>query len=346
MNLSLKRLLTKQHTAEHSLPIYASIYFENLIGKYRSLDAADIPTESKSKLDGIAAKKSNGSTLTWEELYTFDLLLARLLPSVELPRKVWNLRNRYRDVAGMREYDAYLASRPPDYLAGMPESGERGEPTGEGKSEKDTPTAPAPSTATQAALRADVEFLLAQIHLRYAIRPAWEQEREFVSRFVAVMTGVGLLWLILYTVFIHYGVMWQATTLTVVLFVGMMGGLVSIQQRYQSASDEGDPVHNISVLRWSGFGVLVSPITGALFASIFYIVFAAGLVQGSLFPVFQTSGTTSGLFAFFEYATPTVPVDYAKLIVWSFIAGFFERLVPDTLSRFVTKQAMIGQGSA
>ena len=125
MNLSLKRLLTKQHTAEHSLPIYASIYFENLIGKYRSLDAADIPTESKSKLDGIAAKKSNGSTLTWEELYTFDLLLARLLPSVELPRKVWNLRNRYRDVAGMREYDAYLASRPPDYLAGMPESGER-----------------------------------------------------------------------------------------------------------------------------------------------------------------------------------------------------------------------------
>ena len=356
INLSLKHMFSGKGAKRNGLPQYASIYFENLLGKYRSLDAATIPPTSRNKLEEIAAKRSDG-TLAWDDLYAFDLLLARLLPKEELPRKVWSLRNRYRDVAGLREYDAYLASRPPDYLAVSSESGPRSskdglssqvhEDTGAPPSTRD-PGSPNPSsTGPETALRADIEFLLAQVHLRYALRPAWEGERDFVSRFVAGLTGVGLAWLMLYPLLLKLEIVREASTLTVVLFVGMMGGLVSIQQRYQSASDEGDPVHNIAVLRWGGFGVLVSPISGALFAGIFYIVFVAGLVQGSLFPAFAAKTENPlGLFAFFASATPTLMVDYAKLVVWSFIAGFFERMVPDTLSRFVAKQAMMGKGTA
>jgi hypothetical protein len=38
--------------------------------------------------------------------------------------------------------------------------------------------------------------------------------------------------------------------------------------------------------------------------------------------------------------------DYAKLMVWSFLAGFAERLVPDTLSRFVAQGTSKGGGKA
>jgi hypothetical protein len=89
------------------LPGYGLLYFDNLYGEYRSLPAERVIPEVKAIVDEILMKKQNAS-LAWNDLYTFDLLLARLQPPEKLPRKVWNLRSRYRDVAGLREYEAYL----------------------------------------------------------------------------------------------------------------------------------------------------------------------------------------------------------------------------------------------
>jgi hypothetical protein len=70
--------------------------------------------------------------------------------------------------------------------------------------------------------------------------------------------------------------------------------------------------------RGIGSGILVSPILGAVFAIILYFFFAGGLVTGSLFP---------------EFKLPLDGINVAKLVIWSFIAGFAERFVPDRLDQ-------------
>lgn len=301
---------------EKLLPGYGSLYFDNLYGEYRSLPAERVIPEVKAIVDEILMKKQNAS-LTWDDLYTFDLLLARLQPPEKLPRKVWHLRSRYRDVAGLREYEAYLASKPPD-LAGR---------------------------AEELDLRADIEYLLRELHLRYAIRPFREKTRDWLSKWVAYLTLIGLVWVVLFTVLANRGFGIKATTLTVVLFVGAMGGLVSMQQRFQSASAEGDPIHNVSELMHGWFSIFLSPISGAIFATVLYLIMTAGLLEGALFPKIvaftpenSAKITVLDFRKFLLETGPSTGADYAKLLVWSFIAGFAERFVPDTLSRFIEKK--------
>jgi hypothetical protein len=307
------------------LPGYGLLYFDNLYGEYRSLPAERVIPEVKAIVDEILMKKQNAS-LAWDDLYTFDLLLARLQPPEKLPRKVWNLRSRYRDVAGLREYEAYLASKPPD-LAGK---------------------------AEELDLRADIEYLLGELHLRYAITPFREKTRDWLSKWVAYLTLIGLMWVVLFTVLANRGlVSIKTTTLTVVLFVGAMGGLVSMQQRFQSASAEGDPIHNVSELMHGWFSIFLSPISGAIFATVLYLIMTAGLLEGALFPkiVAFTPENSAKIIVldflkFLLETGPSTSADYAKLLVWSFIAGFAERFVPDTLSRFIVKKETDSKASA
>jgi hypothetical protein len=139
----------------------------------------------------------------------------------------------------------------------------------------------------------------------------------------------------------------------VVLFVGAMGGLVSMQQRFQSASAEGDPIHNVSELMHGWFSIFLSPISGAIFATVLYLIMTAGLLEGALFPkiVAFTPENNAKIIVldFLKFLLETGPStgpDYAKLLVWSFIAGFAERFVPDTLSRFIVKKETDSKASA
>jgi hypothetical protein len=87
---------------------------------------------------------------------------------------------------------------------------------------------------------------------------------------------------------------------------------------------------------------LIPPIVGAIAALVLYMAFAANLITGDLFPHFacnEPSGTPSSLPAdcskfgslLSSVDDPTKAADFAKVLVWSFIAGFAERLVPSTL---------------
>ena len=58
------------------------------------------------------------------------------------------------------------------------------------------------------------------------------------------------------------------------------------------------------------------------------------------------NATGVGLMDLLEHGRPTSTSNYAKLIIWSFLAGFAERFVPDTLSRFISKREGDNRGSA
>jgi hypothetical protein len=219
----------------------------------------------------------------------------------------------------------------------------------------------------------------------------------------------------------------QPTTLGVVAFVGVIGGFLSVLQRIQSSPSEGDAIYNLAAITHGTWSIYLSPFSGGIFALLLYVIFAAGILQGTIIPDLTPgnpqptpatnnaantntaatptpqqgtpanaantnaantnaantnaantnaantnaaatstpqqgtpagSGTNANTqsntpaaaapaplgqgLSLKEFLLKTGPSDathYALLILWSFLAGFAERLVPDTLNRLVTKQA-------
>ncbi len=115
---------------------------------------------------------------------------------------------------------------------------------------------------------------------------------------------------------------------------GLLGGFVSIQQRLKKFGNE-----DLELLSRSWFQVLLIPVYGGIFALVLYVGFLSKLVDGSLFPQFSSTPfstpipTTEDIRNFFSQTYPSTGPDLAKLLFWSFVAGFSERFVPQILSQ-------------
>jgi hypothetical protein len=113
---------------------------------------------------------------------------------------------------------------------------------------------------------------------------------------------------------------------------GLLGGFVSIQQRLKRLTDE-----ELELLASSWFQIVLIPIYGGVFALVLYVAFLSKMVEGNLFPRFssppfsQPLPTTADVRNFFSLTYPTTGEDLAKLLFWSFVAGFSERFVPQIL---------------
>jgi hypothetical protein len=118
---------------------------------------------------------------------------------------------------------------------------------------------------------------------------------------------------------------------------GLVGGFVSIEQRLKDVNDE-----ELDLLSRSWYQILLIPVYGGIFALVLYVAFLGGIIEGALFPRltipgFGTPPSTQDLTNLFISTYPTTGVDVAKLIFWSFVAGFSERLVPQIISKTENK---------
>jgi len=339
-------------------------YFEQILAEYRLLPSPTAPDKIsvKEAIDPIASKVQ--MERTWSDLFEFEKGILKLQSDDVVRRRAWVIRAEYRALAGDQLYESYEASNPPD-----------------------------PQNGPIDQLRADTEQLLSQFHWQYAFTPVRERARDALLRKV-----IRLLFIILLVAGIFAWVgyykgntpqqdtnqnMSALPILPLVIIMGSIGGVVSLQRRVQSVPSTGDPIINIAELSTSQVSVIITPVTGAVFAILLYLIFIGHLIGGPLFPRICTSqgncnqeqaaesrqignqldevsnapddkienaqqpkvrSTASmapnHVTTFSEFLSLTAPIsgwDFAKLLIWSFIAGFAERFVPDTIDRLVAE---------
>lgn len=165
------------------IPAYGLLYFDHLRSEKATFETVSvqgtplISAIDKQALDDIDTKREmyrrqtgdESQYLTWQDIYTYELLLLKYRDFNDLKSKILSLRTKYRNVAGQKEYDIYLASKPPD-LAAI--------------------TNPQDQIDL---LRGDLEYLLREFFSLYSYMTAREQLRSKILVWTTALTLIVLL---------------------------------------------------------------------------------------------------------------------------------------------------------
>jgi hypothetical protein len=146
--------------------------------------------------------------------------------------------------------------------------------------------------------------------------------------------------------FILYGGHSQTSPplLALVMLAGMIGAFFSALTRLYNVDQASVALISPTIRQLGGFYLMmysfVPPIIGAIAAVVLYLMFVGKLLEGALFPSIACvpEKVCLSLLDIMNNYWPSKPEDYGKALVWSFIAGFSERLVPDMLQGLVAKQ--------
>jgi hypothetical protein len=284
------------------VPPYGWSYFDHVVAVYLMLNANDARAAAVIEK---AADRPYG--MSWGDIFLLENVVLSLQSEEVLCRNSWIVRERFRQIAGPSMYGRYVDSGIPIKI--------------------DTP-------ANVALLKADLSRVLDFLHWYYALIPIREHTRKS-------LTESCIRWVIFYTVllivslfFLHHGHKSFVATMVCVLYFGIMGGFVSSQRRMQSIPTDGDPLISVFGFDNAGYYLWLSPLLGAIFAVILTLLFLSGILTGSLFPSFPGAAAhTSSL----REMLPQSGTEFAKLFVWCFLAGFAERMVPDSLDRLASK---------
>ncbi len=148
--------------------------------------------------------------------------------------------------------------------------------------------------APAAEVLADLDDLLGRVQWVYVITPF----RETMRSRLPIRVVFALLVLIVVVAFLirmRYDTSAQPAgasavagvvipSLVVSVILGAIGGLVSVQQRVQSAPTDGDAIRNVMSLYNGMFSIYLSPVMGAISAGLLYAFSSEGSCKGVSFP--------------------------------------------------------------
>lgn len=130
--------------------------------------------------------------------------------------------------------------------------------------------------------------------------------------------------------------------LLLVFCAGSVGAVINNYYRLAKLSD----VDKVALEALDGavftMQIYVSVLISGVLALVMYGLFLSGLLQGDLFPKFKnTAQDFESVFQLLRVVIPNHNIDTAKAIVWAFIAGFSERLVPNVLDRLINQASAL-----
>lgn len=307
-----------------ALPSYGQVYLNHLIGEFNSLKALCSDARAQSLGDSIVAKVAAKEVMTWGDAYTLDEAIAQMLPVEYLHQRAWCLEARYKDAVGNTEpFDAFMR------LEGSHLVNE-----------------------SEPHLRARVHNMIHELYRLYTIISCREDMREKLSGKARSILLIILFIIVCFSVvgsvvangdwhlysMIHLSPESFINVWGVVFAAGATGGLVSMQRRLQNLPAHGESLGDLVELS-SGMTIKLAPVIGGIFAIVLFLMFSSGLAAGDLFPAMNGDVARTSFIEFTNHLQPATAAQWGKLLVWSFIAGFAERLVPDTLDRLIARGA-------
>ena len=276
-------------------PSYEEDYFRTLLAEFDASTPKD-PDGIRARVAEIREKKPIDAFATTE----LELLVLRLASHEELSQVLPPLRKRVAEVTG-----------------------------------EDVSKAPI-EQLSDPVLRSEAVYLSVQLQKFYILNDRFEKTRQRLIRhfFSTMLVVTGLIGAAaLVEVEMKHN---PVTVLTAAMFAGMFGGFTSCLRRVYTFNRGSDPISAMQALTASRASMLASPVLGVIFALGIYLCLLGGILTGNLFPSLTVQGMAGRAMTFSEFfgTVEGSPADFAKLMLWAFVAGFAERLVPGVLDSF------------
>ena len=308
------------HAVKGHLYLWDVAYFEHLIAEINAL-LPDPASRAFARSQELIKKfNERESDLTRSDLLELEQLLLEMQSTQTLIQRAPILRLRYSEIVGANQYAVY---KPVDISQCKPGD-----------------------ESVRASLLSDLKNLVSGVHWRYILLPMVDKlQRNLTESIIVWVVGYTLCWAL--SIYLTGEILELPflSMIATVVYAGVVGGYVSALRRVQSVRPENDSLLTIQGLQSSRYFLWLSPMLGAIFAVVLLLIFLGGIVSGTVFPKILsldcpencTFPSQLSHWPFWLKLRPESSVDYAKLFLWSFIAGFAERFVPDILDRVVQR---------